>query len=150
MSPDGTQLFRAGQILPGTMKTDWLNDALRQGFVEVARDPTAETRAENPGVVTPPVLKANDQSKDDKATTTPAPVNLGSGGPAGVTVKVTDPTRPAEPKAAQGIWNLDPAALQGRDIANLNVLVKERDPSVAEFTTVEEAIAWLSQDFKSN
>ncbi len=44
-------------------------------------------------------------------------------------------------------WNLDPEALKGKHIDVLNILVHERDSSLPEYETEEEAIAKLSQDF---
>lgn len=44
-------------------------------------------------------------------------------------------------------WNLDPDGLRGKSLDDLNILVAERDPSVEPFTTVEEAIGWLSMDY---
>jgi hypothetical protein len=48
-----------------------------------------------------------------------------------------------------GPWNLDPASLADKDIHELNVMVAERGGNeVSAFETVEEAVAWLSQDFQ--
>jgi hypothetical protein len=48
-----------------------------------------------------------------------------------------------------GPWDMDPAKITGRDIHELNVMIAERSGNeVPPFETVEEAIAWLSQDFK--
>ena len=48
----------------------------------------------------------------------------------------------------RGLWECDPDALKGLSIENLNVMVGERDESIGQFETVEEAIAQLSADFK--
>ena len=45
-------------------------------------------------------------------------------------------------------WSLNPADLEGKDLDELNVMVLERDETVDPFETVEEAVAWLSQDFE--
>lgn len=44
-------------------------------------------------------------------------------------------------------WIFDPATLVGKPVAELNILIKERDPAVEAFETPEEAIAFLSQDY---
>ena len=47
-----------------------------------------------------------------------------------------------------GPWDLDPETLIGKDVNELNVMVAERAQQVIDpFETVEEAAAWLSQDF---
>lgn len=47
-----------------------------------------------------------------------------------------------------GPWNLDPAILKGKDVHELNVMIQERgEGSTIKFETVEEALAWLTQDF---
>lgn len=48
----------------------------------------------------------------------------------------------------QGLWNFNPAILAGKDLDTLNVMVLEIDGRVTPFDTVEEATAWLSQDFR--
>lgn len=47
-----------------------------------------------------------------------------------------------------GRWNLNPADLQKRTLRALNVLVAERDASVAMFEDKEMAIRHLSQDWR--
>lgn len=47
----------------------------------------------------------------------------------------------------QGKWNLDPTALAGKPLDELNVMILERDDTAAIFETVEEAVAHLSSDF---
>ena len=47
-----------------------------------------------------------------------------------------------------GPWDLDPETLIGKDVNELNVMVAERaQQPIDPFETVEEAAAWLSQDF---
>ncbi len=46
-----------------------------------------------------------------------------------------------------GPWIFNPADLVDKPLEELNVLIAERDPNVDAFTTVEEAIAYLSQNF---
>ncbi len=44
-------------------------------------------------------------------------------------------------------WIFDPATLTDKSVEELNVLIKENGPDVDPFDTVEEAVAFLSQDF---
>ena len=44
-------------------------------------------------------------------------------------------------------WIFDPAELAGKPLDELNVIIKERDTAVEPFATVEEAIAFLSQNY---
>ena len=46
-----------------------------------------------------------------------------------------------------GPWIFNPADLQGKPLEELNVLIAARDDTVEPFGTVEEAIAYLSQNF---
>ena len=52
------------------------------------------------------------------------------------------------PVAVNSRWDLDPDGLRGMTLDQLNVMILERDDSVEPQETVEEAVEWLSQDFK--
>lgn len=63
---------------------------------------------------------------------------------------VTQPVPGAEIDGAGsevGPWIFNPAELQGKPLEELNVLIAARDDTVEPFGTVEEAIAYLSQNF---
>lgn len=45
-------------------------------------------------------------------------------------------------------WDVDPSTIKGKSLDELNVMILERDANQQPCTTVEEAIAFLSQDFK--
>jgi hypothetical protein len=60
------------------------------------------------------------------------------------------PRKGAPQGEAPGVWAYDPSTLKGMDLVGLNSLIIAQDPSVKEFRTREEAIAFASQDFKSN
>jgi len=45
-------------------------------------------------------------------------------------------------------WDTAPHKLEGKSLEVLNLMVKERDPRVAPFETVEEAMAQLTKDYK--
>jgi len=61
------------------------------------------------------------------------------------TVQVTPIKAPVQ---VSSIWTVDPATLEGMDIDQLNVLVKDRDANATAFTEVDAAKAQLSKDFK--
>ena len=54
-------------------------------------------------------------------------------------------TKPPDLSAKK--WGMDPDGLTGHTLEHLNLLVRERDPSIEPFATVEEAIAQLSSEF---
>ncbi len=62
-----------------------------------------------------------------------------------------DPDNPegGKPLHNQGKWNRDPALLQQKSLEKLNILISEIDPAVAPFETREEAVAHLTQDFRT-
>lgn len=49
---------------------------------------------------------------------------------------------------AVGKWNLDPAICEKKTLEQLNVLVREKDASIAPFETKTEALSQLCQDFQ--
>lgn len=49
---------------------------------------------------------------------------------------------------AVGKWALDPKALKGKTLDQLNVMVKERDAQLKPFEKTEDAIERLSSDFR--
>lgn len=55
---------------------------------------------------------------------------------------------PPPPMRADGKWNFDPNALEGKTLPELHALIAERDPNTAPPSTVEEARALLSLDHK--
>ncbi len=69
---------------------------------------------------------------------------------------VVEPDLPAapvllSPPASQPVsskWIINPALLHAKDLNQLNVMIRERDPSIQPFETREEAIAFISQDYK--
>lgn len=121
-------LYRSGQIVPGGVFSDQQVKAhLASGYLRVVPGsaPVASVESkpepEEGAVENPPGLD-------------PTP-SVGSSGD----------LAPA-PKIASR-WVLDPDALKGMTLDQLNVMVVERDESIEPFDTVEEAIEWLSQDF---
>jgi len=60
-----------------------------------------------------------------------------------------EPEKPKQPTYLTP-WVINPEMLVSKDLESLNVMVVERDPSPTcpTFDTIEEAVAWLSQDYK--
>ncbi|MEK7424591.1 MAG: hypothetical protein AAB131_12220 [Actinomycetota bacterium] len=55
--------------------------------------------------------------------------------------------KPAINPDGKGKWRVDPATLSGRTLEQLNVQLKEIDATVEPFDSIEEATAFLTQDF---
>lgn len=53
-----------------------------------------------------------------------------------------------EKLVSPGKWNLDPSALLDKDLDTLNLMILDIDGSTEPLETVEEAIAFLSMDWK--
>jgi hypothetical protein len=51
-------------------------------------------------------------------------------------------------RVTPSIWTMDPDGIRGLALDQLNIMILERDDEVAPFETVEEAAAWLSQDYE--
>lgn len=47
-----------------------------------------------------------------------------------------------------GRWNINPRTLVGKTLDQLNIMIAERDTKAPRFETIEEAAAFLSQDFR--
>lgn len=62
----------------------------------------------------------------------------------GVSTVTTKPP----PVTFVSLWTLNPISIQSRSLDQLNAMVLERDASLTPFQTREEAMSWLSQDFK--
>lgn len=45
-------------------------------------------------------------------------------------------------------WSTNPAELSETSLEDLNIMILERDPTIAPFETREEAVAQLTMDFK--
>jgi hypothetical protein len=59
------------------------------------------------------------------------------------------PTTKLDHKAASSPWVLNPASLAAKSLVELNVMIHERQKGAPSFETVEEAAAFLSQDFQA-
>lgn len=68
-------------------------------------------------------------------------------------VESGQPVQPVQPVAttpgmpASSVWILNPATLQGKPLAELNVMISERNADVGVATSIEQAVSYLSQDF---
>lgn len=137
-------LLTPGQEIPGNLSA--LPELIRSGHVvkTEARDGSAE--GEPKDVHEPPTIRPDTVVSEDGV---PPPFTLkASTGPIEITA-MAKPEAPAAPKAVSpGKWSLDPATLAGKPLEALNVMVLDKDPSIAPFETIGEAIAQLSLDFK--
>lgn len=145
----------------------WLDDACRQGFIRSVRltnEPVKDTLGEDsPGrEVGPAVPHTIDIDRPTPSKQSPVVIPLPQTPPANEIGRQTDPgtgitqtvSRPdvnpvGDPiSQVTSIWTLDPGGLRTKSLAELNVMVQERDKGVAPFSAATDAIALLSRDFK--
>ena len=151
MSCNPRELLRGGYVLSldeaksrfgGMEEVDRL---VGQGFLiktgdQLDRDEHPLPPGVNPA---PPMIPPDiDTTKGDKEI-----VDLGSPTKLLSTVRTTSVTSRSNP------WGFSPAALEGKDVSELNVMISERTRSgyeAKQFETCEEAVAWLSQDYEQD
>jgi hypothetical protein len=127
-------VIRAGDRgITDTNIDEWLRDGT---VVEVntgddVDDAEVRTRPRSPAVPSKEIELKGSQGKGDLL----APPDPRTGAPHG---------------RAEGKWAYDPDSLVGQSLTQLNSLVAGIDSSVPPFDTKEEAIAQLSQDFRSH
>lgn len=137
LMPDGTQLVGPCEIPAKCGLTEKFiqTELVANRYAYPIGSKVAEERLYDktpPGVDEPPVLAA---AESDKITL------LSPSGVSTTSRPVTSVSQPPTP------WTLDPTSLNGKTLEQLNVMIQERDDKVEPFQTVEEASAWLSQDF---
>lgn len=134
-------IYKEGQVIPkGVLSPEQIKEHLRSGFLRtvsstVDRLPTLE-EIMKAGYGEDSAKKLQAELAQKEAEDAPGMQPESALSPEGKPIPVHF-----------GKWDLDPEKLQGLDLDQLNVMVLERDPSIEEFQTVEEAIEWLSQDF---
>ncbi len=163
--PDG--IFTPAQI----------KEHLTSGFAESVSvrdqpDPDALPKAieESPGQTKAPPINAGEEGAGGKGSDpvilddVPSGMSAAGGIPdasdPGAGVRVSAETLAAEiaPQPVPGPevdgagspvshWIFNPAELAGKPLDELNIIIKERDAAVEPFATVEEAIAFLSQNY---
>lgn len=92
--------------------------------------------------------------KTEGRTTPPAPVEstqpvVSSSDP----LQPTATSTPSTTSQVQSVWVLNPADIVGKDLNQLNAMLAERWPvgqDFEEFTSEQEAVDFLSQDFEAN
>lgn len=169
----GRPVLTQGQELPDDLFTPAQKKAhIKSGFAEVRRasdlpDPATMPKSipDRPGETEAPPIDSG-KGGDSGAGSTPVTTEAGAtgvsaaggipdvnDGGAGVRIspeRVEQPVPGAEIDGAGsevGPWIFNPAELQGKPLEELNVLIAARDDTVEPFGTVEEAIAYLSQNF---
>lgn len=135
VAPGKTILYPKGvERGPGTSLDDCPEEAIRSWVNnEFAVEATAPGTPA-PGAVQKKYANAAELEKQGKGPSKPAPT------------KPSSPGQKQAPPAAK--WDLDPETLRGLPLEQLNLMVRERDPNVAPFDNVDEAIAQLSVEFR--
>lgn len=167
-------LHYGGSVVPeGALSEADIKAHLASGYIEESNEgPLPDVPVANPPGVdistpVPGLQTGTDKSLDaSKAVVTDKGPNLGpvpeskpapnsdalsvTSGEGGVTMTSTPQAPPPNNGTGAAIskWVLDPATLTGKKVEDLNVMILERDPTVKPFETVEEAVAFLSQDFQ--
>lgn len=160
VGPDGT-LYRGGSGLPDTWEKSIYRTLLKepqppieQATVELDDDlvipNNAPTNPALPGKESDSREGAINQNKATRITESsslPQPpvasVSAGKHHPSmTATKKVVDPHTPA------GKWNLNPVNLRKMTLEGLNIKAAEIDPNIEAFKDTDEAVAFMSQDFK--
>lgn len=136
-----------GHLKPFTLKQ--IEEMVRSGYVVAHNkaeviDPSQFTPTP-PGLDKTPALPVD--TTDDRHSTPPDKIVVTTSGG----VQSSSYTAPPEEiaKSDPSPWTIDPATIEGMDLDQLNVMVKERDESVSLFADEEEARAFLSQDYDS-
>lgn len=135
-TPGGPPILLRG---PAFLEGDKLPIAMVQGYVES-------------GFLVPagePVLQPEDHDDIRGAIVGNDSVRPPEG--AAATVPITS-RADAEMKPEKAIkhrtpWMEDPGRMRKKSLEQLNLMIRERAPDMTPFDTVDEAAAWLSQDF---
>ena len=174
VTPKGSRrpVLTQGVIIPdGIFTPAQIKAHLASGFAKSVAvsdqpDPDALPKAieENPGQTKAPPITGGDDTAGGKGSDpvtlddVPTGVSAAGGIPdasdegAGVSASpvAVQPVPGPEVDGAgspKSPWIFDPAELAGKPLDELNIIIKERDAAVEPFATVEEAIAFLSQNF---
>lgn len=137
------KLYREGEILPpGYAPRKKIDDHVRsrhvtpigsQDQIRIEQAPTA------PGVE-PPKPTSSGEHATGVTTSEGGVQKLHLDPPATATTGTVAQSDPSP-------WTIDPSTLEGKDVDELNVMILERDPEQETMETVEEAVAFLSQDY---
>ena len=169
----GRPVLTQGEELPDGLFTPSQRKAhIDSGFAQVVSaadrpDPATMPKSipDRPGESEAPPINAGSKgdsgSGSDPVTTDAAPTGVSAAGGIpdasdGGAGNVLAPSTVEQPVPGPeidgagsevGPWIFNPADLQGKPLEELNVLIAARDDKVEPFGTVEEAIAYLSQNF---
>lgn len=163
-------LYQGEELPEGVFTPDQIAAHIKSGYVIVpdrasAPDPAAlpVSKEDRPGESVGPPLTSGKQGEgapgSEPVTTdqvapqhgTPGNIPDVSDAGAGVVASPASIPGPVVDGAGSPVskWIFDPATLEGKPLEELNVLIKENGPDVEPFETIEEALAWLSQDFNA-
>lgn len=155
LGKDGETIYKGGSLLPldHGLPKQWIDDAFKNKIIENAPSEAEDALVAAPNVTPPPpVGGTGSKDKEGAIDVRGADPNsfVASSGAGGITTTST-PVVPPSSGPGSGtplsIWNLDPATLQTQSLDDLNMMILERDEKVEPFASIDEARAWLSQDF---
>lgn len=147
---DGGKSIKQGEyVTSDMMKEEQLVTLLRNRVIVTENAPIPEYKTEDEAI--PVIVKPNGTVVSKPVVETP-PASASIEVSVGAVKTTTTPAAVAKVDngevITQGRWNHNPVLLQAKPIDELNAMVIEIDAAVAPFTTKEEAITWLSQDYK--
>ena len=121
-------LYRSGQVVPsGLLSAAQIKEHLSSGYLTALRS--------KPPELSPEEVEAG-LSAEEESTDAPPGVETNLGISEEGTPTITS------------LWAIDPDGLRSMSLDQLNVMIMERDDKVEPFEDLEEAIAWLSQDYE--
>lgn len=142
--PDN-KVYKGGTVIPNGLLTEaMIKEHLASGYLSVLRSPKsvvptlAEVRAAGYSEEAAKSIVADAEAAAGEELVEFAP---------GVE-DVPGMSDTGKPVKVASKWALDPDALRGVELDQLNVMIIERDAEQQPFDSVEEAIAWLSQDYE--
>lgn len=157
----------AGLLKPGTVFSSegWnpvsIESNLKTGHIEKVSGSMAPVNdgvvEDAPGRERRPALPGAETAEGPKLSPPPPVRTVSVSNGSGINVEQSEPSEPQTRREveiagriehAPSRWTLDPETLKGKDLEQLNVMVKERDENERPFETVPEAVAFLSRDFK--
>lgn len=168
LGKDG-RVYKPGMVIPraalpgnGPKQRQWLESAVRDKFVRITEEepqsrPVDEFLLDPAGSKQNPALTVNQKDEhhegvdisshegrdpDQVRREVEEATKTGK-----IQVPVSRILKSGEVDLSKRLWDLDPDGLKGKSLEELNVMVAERDPEIPALDTVEEAVAWLSQDF---
>ncbi len=148
---DKSRLYRGGEFIPdGRLTFEQAEEKVRNGFLEIVNDDAPELpnkiTDKHPGTENQIPFRVKDSGVIETHERHGSPISVRT--QAGTKENVSPPPQQSMARQVVSPWTFNPALLQHKALPELNVMIRDKDGSVAPFETSQEAIAWLSQDYE--